>query len=375
MKVQEVKIDGLIRYIVIDDSGLPVMPIMQYVKFLDEHGLSPNSLKTYCFALKSYFEYLSELELNYKAVNINILNNFISWLRNPNSSIKVTSITPVKSKRSERTINLIITVVTGFYDYLFRTEQIEKNIMDKLMKKIHVGKHRNFKDFLFHVNKDKPINKNILKLKVPKKKKITPLSKDDVDKLYSATNNIRDKLLIRLLFETGFRISEALSLHIEDFIYDHKNGHRVKLVDRGELKNKAFLKTGPREVYISQELMDLFDDYEYEVLDELEIDSDFVFVVLTGKNAGKPLGYRSARAIFENLKKKTGIQIHAHLLRHTHATLFYNKTKDIKQVQERLGHSHISTTIDLYVHTSDEEIRENWNKSQDEFKLGEQKDE
>ena len=242
------------------------------------------------------------------------------------------------------------------------------------MKKMYVGKHRKFKDFLFHVNKDKPINKNILKLKVPKKK-ITPLSKDEVEELYSAANNIRDKLLIRLLFETGLRISEALSLHIEDFIYDHQDGHKIRLVDRGELENRAFLKTGAREVYISQELMDLFDEYEYEVLDELEIDSNFVFVVLTGKNAGKPLSYRSARAIFEHLKKKTGIPVHAHLLRHTHATMYYNKTKDIKQVQERLGHAQVSTTMDLYVHPSDKEIRENWNKSQDEFKLGEQKDE
>ncbi|WP_338587895.1 tyrosine-type recombinase/integrase [Clostridium baratii] len=371
MKVQEIKIDNLTRYIVIDDLGLPIIPIAKYIKFLDNRGISPNSQKTYCFALKAYFEYLNELNINYKDIDINVLSNFISWLRNPNSSVKVTSITPVKSNRSERTINLMITVVTGFYDYLFRIDEFKTNMMDKLMKKMYVGNHRKFKDFLFHVNKDKPINKNILKLKTPRKKKVNTLSKDEVEKLYSAANNLRDKLLIRLLFETGFRISEALSLHIEDFIYDHKNGHRIRLVDRGELENKASLKTGAREVYISQELMDLFDDYEYEILDELEVDSDFVFIVLAGKNAGKPLGYRSARAIFENLKKKTGIKIHAHLLRHTHATLYYNKTKDVKQVQERLGHSQISTTMDLYVHPSDKEIRENWNKSQDEFRLGE----
>jgi hypothetical protein len=50
---------------------------------------------------------------------------------------------------------------------------------------------------------------------------------------------------------------------MEDFVFDHKNGHRIRLVDRGELKNGAKLKTGEREIYVSQALMDLYDDYLY----------------------------------------------------------------------------------------------------------------
>ena len=115
---------------------MPIIPIAKYIKFLDNRGISPNSQKTYCFALKAYFEYLNELNINYKDIDINVLSNFISWLRNPNSSVKVTSITPVKSNRSERTINLMITVVTGFYDYLFRIDEFKTNMMDKLMKKM-----------------------------------------------------------------------------------------------------------------------------------------------------------------------------------------------------------------------------------------------
>ena len=72
---------------------------------------------------------------------------------------------------------------------------------------------------------------------------------------------LQDKFIIKLLFETGLRIGEILSLFIEDFIYDHKNGHKIRLVDRGELCNGAKLKTGEREIFVSQELMDLFDDY------------------------------------------------------------------------------------------------------------------
>ena len=187
--------------------------------------------------------------------------------------------------------------------------------------------------------------------------------------MYAATKNIRDKLLIRLLFETGLRIGEALSLFLEDLICDHRNGHRLKLTERGELENGCRLKSGERELHISQELFDLFDDYTYDILDELEVDTNFIFVKLKGANKGKPLDYESAKGIFDSLKKRTGIDVHAHILRHTHATIYYRETKDIKEVQERLGHAQIQTTMSLYLHPSDEDIRKNWEKAQSAFKL------
>lgn len=79
---------------------------------------------------------------------------------------------------------------------------------------------------------------------------------------------------------------------------------------------------------------------------------------------------RDVRALFKVLRKKTGMHSHPHLLRHTHATLYYRQTKDIKQVQERLGHANIQTTMDMYVYPSDEDIRENWEKAQHAFQLG-----
>jgi integrase/recombinase XerD len=111
------------------------------------------------------------------------------------------------------------------------------------------------------------------------------------------------------------------------------------------------------------------DDYLYEVVDELDLDTNFVFVKLRGKNIGQPMTYSDVEALFKRLRKKTGIHVHPHLLRHTHATMYYQQTKDIKQVQERLGHSQIQTTMNLYLHPSDEEIRENWEKAQHAFDI------
>ncbi|GAA0774369.1 tyrosine-type recombinase/integrase [Clostridium subterminale] len=369
MKVQEVKLDNKQRrYLLVGDNGLPIIPVAKYLKYIDISGKSFNTQKTYCYSLKLYFEYLREIDVDYKNVNINILSDFVGWLRNPYQSNKTISIKSIKAKRTEKTVNLTITVVTNFYDYLYRTEEINNDMVDKLMKQVFTGGHTRYKDFLYHVNKDKPTNKNILKIKEPRRK-VKVLTKEEMQKVYNATTNIRDEFLIKLLFETGLRIGEVLSLFIEDVIFDHNNGHKIRLVNRGELPNGARLKTGEREIHISQELIDLFDDYAYDVLDELEIDTNFVFVKLRGKNKGKPLEYQDVSDLFKRLKKKTEIDIHAHLLRHTHATIYYQTTKDIKQVQERLGHSQIQTTMNMYLHPSDEDIRENWEIAQPSFKL------
>lgn len=369
MRVQEVLLEGnRKRYMLIDDNGLPIIPVVKYLKHLDNTGKSSNTQKTYCYGLKSYFGFLEEIGKDYREVNINDLSNFVGWLRNPFESNKILGLKPTKAKRTEKTVNLNITLITNFYDYLFRTEEINNDMLEKLMKQIFAGGHRVYKDFLFHINRDKPISKNILKIKEPRRK-IKVLEKNEVERIYKATTNIRDKFLIRLLFETGLRIGEALSLFIEDFICDFNNGHKIRLVDRGELPNGAKLKTGEREIHISQELMDLFDDYMYDVLDELEIDTNFIFIKLRGENKGQPLTYQDVDALFKRLRHKTRINVHAHLLRHTHATIYYRQTKDIKQVQERLGHSQIQTTMNMYLHPSDEDIRESWEIAQPVFKI------
>jgi len=57
-----------------------------------------------------------------------------------------------------------------------------------------------------------------------------------------------------------------------------------------------------------------------------------------------------AMALFRRLKRKTGIAIHPHILRHTHATDLIREGMEMAYVQKRLGHASIQTTIDTYVH-------------------------
>lgn len=352
MRVQEVILkDNNKRYMLIDGNGLPVIPVLKYLKYLDNTGKSRNTQKTYCYALKQYFAYLKETNKEHNNIRFEDLVEFVGWLRSPFESNKITPLKPIQTKRTEKTINLTVTAVTNFYDYLFRNEELIDDMSEKLMRQIFTGGRSRYKSFLHHIHKDKPSIRNILKIKEPRKN-VETLSKEQVQQVLNATTNIRDQFLIQVLFETGLRIGEVLSLYLEDFKFDYR-GHRICLKDRGELENGAMLKTGERGIYVSQALMDLFDDYLYEVLDELDFRSNFVFVILRGENKGKPLTLTAVEALFKRLREKTGIRkLHPHLFRHTHATMYYQETKDIKQVQERLGHSQIQTTMNLYLHLS-----------------------
>ncbi|NEU30880.1 tyrosine-type recombinase/integrase [bacterium LRH843] len=374
MRVEEISVDNRKAYLLLDKNRLPVEPVAKYMKYLHNRESSSNTLKTYCTALKHYFTYLEQAEVDYQQINFQRLSNFVAWLRSPYESNKVIPHKGTKAKRRESTVNNYLTVVTSFYDYLYRNELIDSDVVEKLMKKMFAGAGGNgYKGFLHHVNEGKPLSKNVLKLNEPRKK-VNVFMKEQVDLIYQSTTNIRDKFLVRLLFESGLRIGEVLSLFLEDFQFNAKQRkHKIQLTDRGELPNGGKLKTGVRRLDISQGLMDLYDDYLYEVVDEYNPDHNFVFVKIWGKNAGAPLTYSDVYATFKEIERKTGIHITPHMFRHTHGTIYYLQTKNIKMVQERLGHAQIQTTINLYVHPSEDDIRKDWEKASHAFEIGKSK--
>lgn len=77
---------------------------------------------------------------------------------------------------------------------------------------------------------------------------------------------------------------------------------------------------------------------------------------------GLPITYRTIDNLFRRLSKKTEIQVNPHLLRHTHATELIRAGWDMSYVQKRLGHADIQTTINTYIHLSDEDLMEEYNK-------------
>ena len=71
MRVQEVLIESNNkRYILLDQEGFPVMPVMKYIKYLDKTGKSPNTQKTYCYSLKHFFTYLEETNKDHQYIKL-----------------------------------------------------------------------------------------------------------------------------------------------------------------------------------------------------------------------------------------------------------------------------------------------------------------
>ncbi|WP_297520151.1 tyrosine-type recombinase/integrase [uncultured Clostridium sp.] len=372
MEVSKVKTeDGKERYFVADDLGLPIKPILKFIRFKDNTNHARNTLRMYCQHLKLYFEYLQQRNLDFQDITIDDLALFVNWLQNPYESLKVIPSTHIESARSPRTINIIINTVLAFYDYILRHEEYSNNISDRLRKFISTPS-RNFKGFLYGIAHDqKKATSNILKLKVPKSKpKI--LNKDEITRLIIACTNLRDKFLLSLLYETGIRIGEALSLWIEDIDISDMV---IDLKDRGQLENNAEIKTvsSPRRIDISQNLADIFMEYIAEYHTE-DVETNHIFIKISGDNKHKAMSYIDVDNLFRTLKKKTDIYVTPHMFRHSSLTLLRMAGWQPELLRIRAGHKNIYTTMNTYIHPSDEEITEEFNRTQPNLDLDIYKD-
>ncbi|MBU3106422.1 tyrosine-type recombinase/integrase [Clostridium gasigenes] len=367
MEVVKVRTEDLKeRYFVADDNGLPIDVILKFIRFKDNTNYARNTLRMYCQHLKLYFEYLQQRELDFQSVTIDDLALFVNWLQNPYKSLKVIPVHRTDQARRPRTINIIVNTVLSFYDYILRHEEYSNNISDRLKKFVSTPS-RNFKGFLYGIAYEKKkVTSNILNLKVPKSKpKI--LSKAEISRLIATCNNLRDKFLLNLLYETGIRIGEALSLWIEDFDITDRI---IDLKDRGELENNAEIKTvsSPRRIDISQNIADMFMEYISEYHTD-EVETNHVFIKISGQSKYRVMNYVDADNLFRTLKKKTGIYVTPHMFRHTSLTVLRMAGWQPELLRIRAGHKNIYTTMNTYIHPSDEEMTEEFNRTQPNLDL------
>lgn len=365
MQVVKVKLEkNKERYYVATDDGIPIEVIFKFIKFKDNTGYSRNTLKQYCWHLKLYFEYLEQRKLDFKNVTIDDLAHFVKWLQNPLQSVKIIPIKSKHSLRSESTINTIVNTLLTFYDYVLRHEEYSNDISERLKKSVILPNSK-FKGFLYGIAyQNKTIASNILKLKVPKKRpKI--LKKEDIEKILKSCNNCRDRFLICLLYETGMRIGEILSLWLEDIDINEKT---IDLKDRGNLENNAEIKTvaSPRKIDISQDIADMFMEY-VDKYHTNEVETNHVFIKISGINRNKAMDYIDVNNVFRKIQKKTGIYVTPHIYRHTSITALRLAGWEPEYLRVRAGHKNIYTTLNTYIHLSDEEISNQFNKTKSIF--------
>ena len=191
----------------------------------------------------------------------------------------------------------------------------------------------------------------------PKKPKRIPqfIDEKDMDKLLSQLeeqtddfNIVRARTIIYILYLTGLRASELLSL--DDNMIDFVN-KEIKVTGK---RNKQ------RIIPFAQELQDVVCSYLALRDEKIERIDNALFV----GNKGKRLTYGQLRKIVkENLSLvSTMKKLSPHLLRHTFATSMLNHDANLESIQKLLGHQSLNAT-EIYTHTTFEQLKRIYNEA------------
>lgn len=213
------------------------------------------------------------------------------------------------------------------------------------------------KAFFHYLLKENLIKEDIAEaLHAPKIEKKTPeiMTMEEVSSLLDQPNgntpkDIRDKAMLELLYATGIRVSELISLKVEDvnlkmgFIVC-KDKKKERLIPFGNKAKNALFKylQNARDIMMK------------------ENDSDILFV----NCSGQPMSRQGFWKLIKFYTKKAGIdaEITPHTLRHSFAAHLVENGADLRSVQEMLGHSDISTT-QIYANLNHNHIREVYAKA------------
>lgn len=150
--------------------------------------------------------------------------------------------------------------------------------------------------------------------------------------------NARNRLIIKLIIYTGIRVSEALNLRLKD-IFPEGEVYLLQIRGKGDKMRIAMIKR--------QHIQNLLNAWLAK-RKELGIKSELLICNQRGNALTQAYIYKVVDSILSYggiFKEKMG----AHMLRHSFATLLYQKSQDLVLVQEALGHADLNTSR-IYTH-------------------------
>lgn len=198
------------------------------------------------------------------------------------------------------------------------------------------------------IEKDDPTGR----LKPPKMPRRLPkaLTIEQVERLLAAPSpeeplGVRDRALLELLYATGARISEAVSLDVDDLAY----GDVLRLRGKGDKE---------RIVPVGSYARAAVDAYLTRVRPQLAAKGRASARLFLGAR-GAPLSRQSAWLVIRAAAERAQItaEVSPHTLRHSFATHLLQGGADVRVVQELLGHASVATT-QIYTHVSVDTLRD-----------------
>jgi len=165
-----------------------------------------------------------------------------------------------------------------------------------------------------------------------KQQEVKYLKHSQVLRLIDSVPDDRDKLIIRTIYATGVRVSELCNINIEDIDFEE---HTIRIRGKGDKIRIVFV-----------------DDDTLEAIRKFT-GNQIVGPLFVGQQ-GKNISPRAIQHIFRHYAPEG---ITPHKIRHSYASELYRRSKNLRVVQENLGHTSIKTT-EIYLHTDIDERRQ-----------------
>lgn len=271
-----------------------------YLDYLaGEKNYSPHTIKAYIADIIFFQHYLAEVYqlLELKEANSGMIRSYLVDLS--------------KKGKQKRSINRKLSSVKKYYQFLIKIGEVQAN----------PGAH------LKGLKESKPLPKFIPKQKINNLLD-TATQHEDSGSLSVA--------LVALLYHTGVRIAEALSIKVVDINWHAEN---VKVLGK---RNKE------REIPFGQELKSILEKYI-----SVNTPKKYLFEK-NNKVLNQRSAYNTVNVFLSNipgLSKKS-----PHVLRHSFATHLLENGSELNNIKELLGHANLSAT-QIYTHTSIEKLK------------------
>lgn len=281
--------------------------IDQFLDYLSlERGLSPNTRSAYSHDLGTFASWLQARQVgSWNAVTRRHVLDFL--LEQREAGHKTTSI----SRR--------LVAIKVFFRYLVQENLLASNVTDAM---------------------DSPRLWSVLP---------DVLSMKEVDRLLEAPDikkpsGLRDRAMLEMLYGTGLRVSELVSLKTEDVRFDE---NYVRCMGKGRKE---------RLVPFGKSVRDWVERYLAQSRPRLDRSGGAPCLFVSSR--GGPLNRRTVWRMIGTWARRAGItkHVHPHTLRHSFASHLLANNAPIRVIQEMLGHADIATT-QIYMHVDSGRLR------------------
>jgi site-specific recombinase XerD len=330
----------------------------EYLGYLGDRNYSPQTVRTYAFALLAFCRWLFSAGIELDAVTTEVLLDYLRACRQARIAGRPgPKVLRMDGQRADAykpsTINLRLAAIEGLFGFRCMRDPDAKNPVPKgkEARRPSAGERAGM---LSHVAR-RPRQRSPLRLREPS---TLPRSLDrhEVVALVESLRSFRDRAIAGLMVFCGLRAGEVLALEVKDVDI---GGRWLRVFGKGRKERRV-----PLDVDVAGMIQ------TYLLAERPETNSKALFVVAKGPNRGQPLTAAGLRTIFRYHRAKAGVPAgHPHALRHTFGTALAEAGVDLAVMQALLGHAHIDTTA-KYVHLAPAHVKEEFDAARQRQRAG-----